>query len=122
MAKDLPAFRRYLCDGEALKEGGAGFCFKLKVSDGRTQPAFVVRHKGKVYGYLNQCPHEGLELDWVPGQFFDSSKQVLICAAHGAVYDPKTGGCLGGPCQGQGLFQLVVEELQGKVYLCSEVN
>jgi len=39
-----------------------------------------------------------MELDWNPGEIFDEEQQYLICATHYAVYDPKSGNCLRGPC------------------------
>ena len=61
---------------------------------------FFVRYDGKPYGYLNRCAHVAMELDWSEGQFFESSGLYLMCATHGAIYEPETGKCVGGPCRG----------------------
>ena len=58
-----------------------------------------------------------LELDWEPGEVFDLDGEYLICANHGALYEPETGACAGGPCNGVGLEPLIVVETEGKVYL-----
>lgn len=79
--------------------------------------AFVVRYRGRVYGYVNRCAHVWVELDWQPGEFFDASGLYLICSSHGAVYLPDTGLCVGGPCKGRSLAKLSIEELDGQVYL-----
>ena len=71
---------------------------------------FFVRYDGRVYGYLNRCAHVPMELDWVEGQFFESSGLYLMCATHGAIYAPDTGRCVGGPCRGAQLRQVDVEE------------
>jgi nitrite reductase/ring-hydroxylating ferredoxin subunit len=42
---------------------------------------------------------------------------VLICSTHGALYDPATGDCRGGPCRGAGLEPVAVEEIDGQVVL-----
>jgi len=76
----------------------------------------VVRFLGTVYGYLNQCAHVPTELDWQEGQFFDHSGLYLMCATHGAVYEPESGRCVGGPCRGGRLLALQVLECQGMVY------
>jgi nitrite reductase/ring-hydroxylating ferredoxin subunit len=76
----------------------------------------VVRHGGRVHGYLNRCAHVAMELDWQEGVFFDSSGSVLICSTHGATYEPASGRCLGGPCNGAGLVKLRLEERDGAVY------
>jgi len=76
-----------------------------------------VRVGGKVHASLNRCAHVPVELDWQPGKFFDSTGLVLICSTHGALYDPASGGCRGGPCGRGGLVELAVEERGGVVRL-----
>lgn len=104
-----------ICPSAALAEGGAGVRFEV-TGQGRALAAFVVRHDGRVYAYVNRCAHRGVELDWEPGQFFDRAGRYLICATHGALYEPKNGGCVGGPCGG-GLVKLPVIEKNNGVYL-----
>lgn len=83
---------------------------------GEHVPAFVVRYRGRVYGYLNRCAHVEMELDWREGQFFDADGVNLICSTHGAVYAASSGRCLGGPCGGAPLVPLRVEERDGRIY------
>ncbi len=83
---------------------------------GEAIPAFAVRHEGKVHAYLNRCAHIAMELDWLPGAFFDSEGRDLICSTHGAVYSASSGKCLGGPCTGRSLVKLAVEERDGFIY------
>ena len=61
-------------------------------------PAFVIQYENQYFAYLNRCAHVAMELDWNPGEIFDEEQQHLICATHYAVYDPKSGQCLRGPC------------------------
>jgi nitrite reductase/ring-hydroxylating ferredoxin subunit len=98
-----------ICPGAALEDGGRGVRFEVSVS-GRRTPAFVIRYGGHVYGYLNQCAHVPMELDWSEGQFFETSGLYLMCATHGATYEPDTGHCIGGPCRGGALQPVRVEE------------
>lgn len=99
-----------ICQGAVLQDGGQGVRFEVMLN-GRLTPAFVIRYDGRVHGYLNQCAHVPMELDWAEGQFFESSGQYLMCATHGALYEPDTGRCVGGPCRGAVLRALRVEEL-----------
>jgi nitrite reductase/ring-hydroxylating ferredoxin subunit len=116
----MAASERLICACSALVEGGAGVRFEVEELGRSTPaPAFVIRWQGRVYGYLNRCGHIPVELDWQHGEFFDSSLQYLICATHGALYDPATGACRGGRCEGRGLKALTVVERQGNVY-CEE--
>ena len=104
-----------ICSSDALIEGGDGIRFPV---DTRTGPAtgFVVRFAGAPRGYLNRCAHVGVELDWERGKFFDRGRLYLMCATHGAVYAPDTGRCAGGPCRGQALRVIPVEERDGTIY------
>lgn len=71
---------------------------------------FVLRRSGKVYGYLNRCPHLGIELNWIPGRFMDADNCFIQCATHGALFLPDSGECIAGPCQGDALIPLEVAE------------
>ncbi len=105
-----------LCPAETLRDGGTGVRFEL-VAGGQPATGFAVRHRGHVHGYVNRCAHVAMELDWQPGEFFDFDRELLICATHGAVYEPATGVCVGGPCAGGGgLYRLDVFERDGRVY------
>ena len=105
-----------LCPSAKLIDGGAGVRFDVD-DGGEDTSAFVIRYQGRVFGYLNRCAHVAMELDWVAGQFFDADGEALLCATHGAVYDPASGRCVGGPCAGRGGLQvLAVLEREGVVY------
>ena len=108
--------KRLICASGALEDGGKGVRFTVDRNE-RDVPAFVVRYRGKVYGYVNECGHVPAELDWQHGEFFDYSKLYLICAIHGALYAPDTGRCLGGRCQGRGLKPLSVCEVGENIFL-----
>jgi len=105
-----------LCPSDRLADGGEGLRFEVQIG-GEAVGAFVVRHRGQVFGYLNRCAHVAMELDWLAGQFFDLDGETLLCSTHGAVYDPASGDCVGGPCEGRGgLRRLHVVEESGIVY------
>ncbi len=115
----MAASERLICASDAVVESGLGYRFSVP-GPGRDLPAFVIRFRGRVYAYLNECGHVPAELDWQPGEFFDYSKLYLICSIHGALYAPDSGQCLGGRCQGIGLKPLGVEERNGAVYLLAD--
>jgi nitrite reductase/ring-hydroxylating ferredoxin subunit len=107
---------RLICASSDLEEAGPGVRFEVH-RGGQTLPAFVVRWRGEAHAYLNRCGHVPVELDWQPGDFFDLSRLYLVCATHGALYDPATGACLGGRCQGRGLVLVPVQERGGGIYI-----
>ncbi|HKB82370.1 MAG TPA: Rieske 2Fe-2S domain-containing protein [Burkholderiales bacterium] len=111
--------KRLICPSRDLKEHGTGVRFSVATARGPI-PAFVVRHRGQVQSYLNRCAHVRVELDAQPGEFFDVSGLYLVCSTHGAAYVPETGYCVGGPCKGQRLTKLAVEERDGGVYLLND--
>jgi len=106
----------YVCASSRLQEGGCGVRFLLE-HNGHSGPAFVVRHAGRAVAYLNRCAHKLVELDWQEGEFFDAEHRHLVCATHGALYDPASGVCVGGPCRGAALKAVPVREANGAVWL-----
>ena len=112
MAED----ERLICDAAALEECGKGVRFPLLALGGE-EKGFAVRAQGEVRGYVNRCPHLGTELDWQPGEFFEMAGLYLVCSTHGALFEPKTGHCVAGPCRGASLEPLALCEREGRVYL-----
>jgi nitrite reductase/ring-hydroxylating ferredoxin subunit len=108
--------QRVICAAAGLAEGGRGRRFDWPPAGGEGK-AFAVRYDGVVRAYVNRCPHLGVELDWQPGEFFEESGLYLICSTHGALFDPSTGLCVAGPCQGARLEAIVVLERDGEVLL-----
>ena len=104
-----------LCDAAELVERGKAFLFDVMLWDESVR-AFALRFEGKVVAFVNRCAHVSAEMDWQPGEFLDDSREWIICSIHGAVYDPRTGQCVGGPCQRGRLIEVAVAEREGKVY------
>ena len=110
-----------ICTSGELIDGGDGIRFPVGTRDGPTT-GFVVRFQGIARGYLNRCAHVGVELDWERGKFFDRSGLYLMCATHGAIYAPETGRCAGGPCRGQGLRVIPIEERDGFIVFLPDAS
>lgn len=90
---------------DELAEGGRGVRFE---SGGG--PCFALRHRGRVVAYRNACPHTGGELDWNEGDFLDEGGRYIVCATHGALFEPATGRCVAGPCRGDRLDPVAVRD------------
>ena len=108
---------RLICASAELADGGPGVRFELDPKRHFTPVGFAVRHCGAVRAFVNRCPHAGTELDWNPGEFFDETGLYLMCATHGALFEPGTGFCVAGPCRGASLEPLAVGERDGRVVL-----
>ena len=109
-----------LCNATDLLEGGLAVPFDV-VYAGQTCRAFAVRFEGVAQAYLNRCSHVAMELDFQPNRVFDSSGRWLMCATHGAEYNPETGDCVGGPCRG-GLVKIALSEERGVVHWHTAYN
>jgi nitrite reductase/ring-hydroxylating ferredoxin subunit len=105
----LAARTGVICASAALSDRKQGIRFRVAIG-AQTFPAFAIRYHGRVYAYINRCAHQGVELDWKEGYFFDSDREFLICATHGALYRPDSGTCVAGPCKGGALVSLAVAE------------
>lgn len=107
---------KFVCKHNALTDGGPAERFDIRRGD-RTLPAFAISYAGTVHAWLNICPHRGTSLDWQPGEVFDDSGLYLICATHGAMFQPDTGLCVDGPCRGASLSAVPVELQDGEIWL-----
>jgi nitrite reductase/ring-hydroxylating ferredoxin subunit len=85
---------------------------------GRSFEALLINYQGKLFAYVNRCPHVGITLDWVDNQFFTVDSRYLMCANHGAVFEPPTGECVWGPCVGASLESLALNIEGGKIFAC----
>jgi nitrite reductase/ring-hydroxylating ferredoxin subunit len=104
-----------LCASEALIEKGNAVVFDV-LQWRQPARAFALRYDGKVVAYLNRCLHVPAEMDWQEGVFLDADKEYIMCSIHGAVYQPQTGRCLGGPCGRGRLTPIETLEQDGQVY------
>ena len=113
VARDAAPLR--LCASAELEEKGKAYVFDV-LQYRQPARAFVLRYDGRVVAYLNRCVHVPAEMDWQPGEFLDSEREFIICSTHGAVYEPLTGHCAGGPCGRGRLTAIDVDERDGQVY------
>ena len=81
---------------------------------------FVVKRNGQVFGYQNVCPHTGTSLDWMPHRFLDVDQTLIICATHGALFEIDSGLCVSGPCLGETLGTVCVEQIGEEIFLIED--
>ncbi|MAZ66871.1 MAG: hypothetical protein CMF25_07150 [Kangiellaceae bacterium] len=77
---------------------------------------FVFRNGNQAYGYINQCPHMGIPLEWGNDDFMSRDGDYLQCSMHGALFEPKTGVCIWGPCNGEQLSTIELSVENGEVF------
>jgi nitrite reductase/ring-hydroxylating ferredoxin subunit len=111
---DLNLSPQFLCESSALQACGDSVTFEV-LEHGRAVPAFALRFDNQAFAYLNRCAHVPAEMDWQPGKFWDMDKRFIICSVHGALYEPRDGLCVSGPCPGKHLVPIALIEQQGQV-------
>jgi len=91
-------------------------CREFRIGEGAWPfKGFVVRQGEEVCAYQNKCAHAGHPLNWRPDSFLTPDGSQIICSSHGAVYDIRSGVCVGGPCPGKKLRALNVQIREGLV-------
>ncbi|HTN71660.1 MAG TPA: Rieske 2Fe-2S domain-containing protein [Methylomirabilota bacterium] len=84
--------------------------------EGNSVEVMLINFEGKHFAYVNRCRHVGISLDWIDNQFFTEDSRYLICANHGATYEPTTGECIWGPCVGASLRGVPLEIEDEKIF------
>lgn len=109
----MPPEQVVLCRLKDIVDGGSkGMSVALAAG---SRDIFVVRQGGRIYGYLNQCPHTGGPLDWVADQFLDLEREYIQCATHAALFRIIDGRCIAGPCTGNALTPISLSIEAGNV-------
>jgi nitrite reductase/ring-hydroxylating ferredoxin subunit len=111
---------RVLCRVEELDATG---CREFRLGGGEW-PArgFAVRSGTGVHAYLNRCAHQALPLNMLPDRFLTHDGSLILCTAHGALFEKRTGYCVSGPCFGASLLRVAVQVVEGLVLLDETVD
>lgn len=112
----MPKIR--IASAEQLQADGQSVKFYWE-SGGRQREGFAARVAGKIVAYENVCRHQPLPLDYGDGRFFTTDGAHFICQNHGALFDPVTGVCVRGPCDGESLKALSLLESHGAFWFVS---
>lgn len=110
-----------LCHSSDIPEGESrGFDIEGNGQDS----LFIVRVKGKLYGWQNACPHiDGAPMAWRKDAYLNGKKTHIACHAHGALFELETGVCIQGPCLGKRLQAVeIIEHESGQVTACPLVD
>lgn len=81
------------------------------------EEALLIRYRNQYHAYVNRCRHLYTPLDYDDNDFFSSDGRLLVCKTHGARYQPDTGACAGGPCDGRALLRIPLEIRNAEVIL-----
>ena len=81
---------------------------------------FLVRQRNEVFAYINQCPHAGHQLNWMPDRFLTRDGGLILCNSHGARFRIHDGFCVEGPCLGENLRPISIEMKGEKIFARKE--
>jgi nitrite reductase/ring-hydroxylating ferredoxin subunit len=96
-----PAAGTRVCDLEEVPDGSAR---EFHFGEGRDVfRLLVLRSGGKVWGYVNVCPHFSTPLNTESNKFILFEHSRIYCATHCAVFRFEDGYCEDGPCAGASL-------------------
>ncbi len=109
-----PAFHT-LIKSDELADGMSKLFHYSK--NGETIEGFLIRYQGKVYAYINLCPHAYEPIVFGSQSAFNSDKRYIVCREHFAMFNPETGVCVSGPCPIADLVKIDVLEQDGTIFL-----
>jgi len=105
-------FNKHLIpDAQNLSEGKA---LNIKVAD---YDFLITKYEGKLLAYENLCPHQNKQLNWSSTEAVNEDGDYLKCHHHGALFSPRDGSCITGPCQGGQLKKVTIGMEKGNCYL-----
>lgn len=111
----MPVEKVFLCRLDEIPDNGSKG-IEVKTGNRRLE-IFIIRRDSELYGYINSCPHTGVNLDWTPNQFLDNTGKLIQCATHGALFQIEDGLCISGPCAGDSLTPVSILLQTGGVFL-----
>jgi nitrite reductase/ring-hydroxylating ferredoxin subunit len=85
-----------------------------------TDRVFAVRQGEAVFVYRNACPHQWLQMELMRDRFLTGSGTEIMCYAHGARFEIRTGLCTAGPCQGERLIPVPCRIEAGTVFIAAD--
>ena len=111
---------RVLCRLAELRATG---CREFRLGSGEWPlRGFLVQSGTSVHGYVNRCAHQSLPLNYLPDRFLTHDGSMILCTAHGAIFEKSTGFCVSGPCAGRSLVRIAVRVVDEYVLLEDEVD
>jgi nitrite reductase/ring-hydroxylating ferredoxin subunit len=102
-----------LCAEDDIPDPGSRG-FVLQIGDAFFH-GFVVRRNGVVSGYVDRCPHQGFPLAIELDRYLIPDGSLILCGWHGAVFEPGSGLCVGGPCAGARLTVWPVQSVDAVI-------
>ncbi len=84
----------------------------IKIDPQSKDYGFVVKKFDGIFAWRNACPHlgyQGTSMAWKRNHYLNGDKQYIMCAAHGARFEIRTGEGVTSPCQGMYLKPIALK-------------
>lgn len=111
------ATEQVLCRLDELPDGDS----RGLLRQGNDDQVFVVRQGDEVFVWLNDCPHEHRPLEYRQDRFLSGDGGHIVCYAHSAHFDIRSGHCFAGPCAGQCLIPVPARIEHGSVLIPADL-
>lgn len=109
---------RRLCHRDELPDQGA----RGLLREGRHDRVFAIRRGDEVFVWLNDCPHNHRPLEYQRDRFLSADGQHIVCYAHSAHFELRSGLCFAGPCVGRYLTEVPARvDAAGVVWIAAEL-
>jgi nitrite reductase/ring-hydroxylating ferredoxin subunit len=109
-----------VCEAALIHEGEArSFVFG---EGAKRFELLVAKSGGRVFAYVNQCPHQGTPLDIWPNRIMSEDRRELVCGTHGARFRVEDGFCIGGPCAGKSLQRVAIKRQGENLAFAKRLN
>lgn len=95
--------------------------FMLSV-EGRETECFLINYQGRFFAYVNRCAHVPMTMDWIDNQFLTEDGRYVLCATHGAAFEPDTGECVFGPPCGKYLVRVPLTISGGRIHASQPIE
>ncbi len=112
-----PVTERRLCRLDDIPDGRA----RGLLREGLDDRVCAVRQGREVFVWLNDCPHEHRPLEYRQDQFLSGDGGHIVCYAHSAHFDIRSGLCFAGPCSGEHLVRVHATVRDGEVWIPAEL-
>ncbi|MBU9641152.1 Rieske (2Fe-2S) protein [Burkholderia gladioli] len=117
MSEQRPITGQLLCPLASLPDGDS----RGMLREGADDRLCVIRQGDQVFVWLNECPHEHRPMEYRQDRFLSGDGQHIVCYAHSAHFDMRTGECFAGPCVGQYLTKVPARVEDGNVWIPAEL-
>jgi len=108
LVRALASRSLFIENSESISSIRALTFVKPRENGGGVVSSLLVATPDGARAYRNVCPHVSIPLDRGGEPLLTADGLFLVCRNHGALFNPESGLCVAGPCEGESLVPLPV--------------